>query len=155
MKNAIVVATLFLVIAAVSCKKDDDVSQPTTFQMITSSTWKIDTIGWDMDKNGVIDGAVVLTPCQLDNTLTFSSDSSGVFDEGSSKCETGDDQSTAFDWSLNDSTKILTIVGDIPGQLGGDLNVVSVDDTSLVLSKNVVSTFPVQFNGNLIVALQK
>lgn len=154
MKKVIVAATMFLAIAAVSCKKDDD-KQPSTFELISANTWKIDTMGWDMDKNGAIDGALALNPCELDNTLTFSSDSTGAFDEGPSKCADTDAQTTAFTWKLNDSSKVLTIMGDIPGNLEGDVNITSVTDGSLKLSKRIVSNFPVSFDGNLIVELQK
>lgn len=156
MKNAIVVAALFLAVAAVSCKKDKNEDEGlTTFQLITSSNWKIDTIGWDMDKNGVIDGAVSLQDCELDNTLTFSADSTGVFDEGATKCEDADPQTSPFTWTLNDSTKVLTINGDIPGELEGDVSILLVNETNLVLSKRIVTTFPTQFDANLIVELEK
>ena len=154
MKKVIVAATMFLAIAAVSCKKDDD-KQPTTFELITANTWKIDTMGWDMDGNGAIDGALALKPCELDNTLTFSTDSTGAFDEGATKCVDTDAQTTAFTWKLNDSTKVLTIMGNIPGELEGDVTVLSATDANLKLSKHIVTNFPVAFDGNLIVELQK
>lgn len=157
MKNAIVVATLFLAVAAVSCNKDDDDKPVTARDRLTSASWKIDTIGFDMDKNGEIDSAVPggFDSCDLDNTITFSSDSTGVFDEGAMKCDPADPQTTAFTWQLSQDEKVLTIVGDIPGELEGDVNILTLEDANLVLSKNVVSDFPVPFDANLIVSLKK
>lgn len=154
MKKAIVVASMFLAVAVVSCKKDDD-KQVTSAELLTSTTWKIDTLGWDMDKNGSIDERLALEECELDNTLTFSSDSTGVFDEGVTKCDAADPQSSPFQWSLNDSTKTLTIIGNIPGELEGDVKILTLDNTTLLLSKNIKSNFPIQFDGNLIVSLKK
>ena len=156
MKNAFVVATLFLAIAAVSCKKDDD-DPVTTAEMLTSATWKIDTVGFDMDKNGEIDSPVPggLDACELDNTLTFSSDSTGVFDEGATKCDAGDPQSTPFTWQLTENDKVLTITGNIPGELDGNVDILQLDNASLILSKEISSDFPVPFNANLIISLKK
>lgn len=156
MKKAILVATLFVGIAAVSCKKDDD-DPVTTAELMTSATWKIDTIGFDMDKNGEIDSPIPggLEECELDNTLTFSADSTGVFDEGATKCDSADPQNTSFAWTLSENDKVLTITGDIPGELEGDVDILTLTNAEFVLSKEISSTFPVPFNGNLIVRLQK
>ena len=155
MKNAIVVATLFLALAAVSCKKDDE--KATTVELLTASSWKIDTAGFDMDKNGEIDSPIPggFEACDLDNTLTFSTDSTGVFDEGTLKCDDADPQNVPFTWSLSSDEKTLTITGNIPGELDGQINILTLNDNSLVLSKEISSDFPVPFNANLIISLQK
>jgi hypothetical protein len=159
MKKAIVVASLFLAVAVVSCDKDDDDDNMTTAQIIASTTWNIDTIAFDMDKNGSIDAPVPgLETCELDNTFTFSADSTGVFDEGATKCDAADPQNTPFEWQLSSDEKKMTIAGDFSGELdqvNGDVDILAVSRDSLVLSKLITLTFPVQFSGNLILKLKK
>jgi hypothetical protein len=158
MKKAIVAGSLFLaIVVAVSCKKDDDDQPQTTAELITSTTWRIDTIAFDMDKNGTIDMQVPggLDSCELDNTLSFSTDSTGVFDEGATRCDVADPQSTPFAWSLSSDEKTLTITGSLPGELEGDVNILAVSRDSLVLSKLISQDFPTQFSANLILKLQK
>ena len=59
MKKAFLVAVTLAGIATVGCKKDKDVEEPpSTVDLITSTTWKIDTIGFDENKDGQIDGAL-------------------------------------------------------------------------------------------------
>ena len=85
MKKPIIVALIVAGCAFVACNKDDDNNNPavTTIDLLASGTWKIDTIGFDANKDGTIDEAVPggFQECELDNTLTFNKDSvSGVFD---------------------------------------------------------------------------
>jgi len=155
MKHAVLVASLFLVVAAVSCKKDDDNDELTTFQLITSATWSIDSVGWDMDNNGQIDGAAPVQACDVDNTITFSSDSTGVVDEGATKCNTANPQTVPFEWTLNDSTKVLFMTGNIPSLLSGEVRLVNVTNDNLTLSKRITTDFPTPFDGYLLFELKK
>lgn len=159
MKKAILVASVFMALATVGCDKNDDDDAPVTAaQIITSASWNIDTIAFDMNKDGTIDAPVTgggLGPCELDNTLTFNSDSTGVFDEGASKCDTADPQSINFTWQLKGNDSILNINGNLPGELKGDIRILTLSNNSFILSKNLTSTFPVPYDFNLIVSLQK
>src|SRR5215211_2009521 len=97
MKKPFIVALILAGFAFFACNKDDGNDNPpvTTVDLLASGTWKIDTIGFDADKNGSIDEGVPggLQSCQLDNTLTFNKDSvTGVFDEGAAKCDSADPQ---------------------------------------------------------------
>ncbi len=79
-----------MVMATVACKKDDNKKNPDeqAVEFITSTSWKIDTIGLDTDGNNEIDTELpfALSACEKDDILTFSSDSTGVYGEGASKC---------------------------------------------------------------------
>lgn len=157
MKKVFLVALTLAGIATVGCKKDKDIEEPpSTVDLITSSTWRIDTIGFDQDKDGQIDGALPggLLDCQRDNTITFSSDSTGLFDEGATRCSTDDEQSTPFNWTLSGSDS-LNIEGELPGELGGLVKIISISDSNFTLSKRITSNFPVPFDQNMIVALKK
>lgn len=159
MKKFLVAALFLSGFAIVSCDKDDDNDDPVTaVDLITTGTWIIDTIGFDSDKNGSIDSPVPggLDACELDNTLTFNKDSAtGVFDEGALKCQPGDPQSSNFEWQLKNSDSVMTITGDIPGELKGDVNIVTLTNTQLIMSKRVVLSFPVEFDQNLVISLRK
>lgn len=108
-----------------------------------------------MDKNAVIDMSVPggLAACQMDNTLKFSLDSTGVFDEGATKCQSSTPQSIPFTWSLKENDKVINITGNLPGDLKGDINVLTLTDSTFVMSKEV--TIALGNKANLIISLQK
>ncbi len=125
--------------------------------MLASGTWKIDTIGFDANKDGTIDEPVPggFQECELDNTLTFNKDSvSGVFDEGALKCDAADPQTIDFGYQLKGDS-VINFSGNLPGELKGDVNILTISNTQLVMSKRIVVTFPVQFDKNLIISLFK
>jgi hypothetical protein len=159
MKKPIIVALLLAGFAIASCDKDDDNDTPVTaVDLITSGTWSIDTIGFDSDKNGSIDTPVPggFDACDLDNTLTFNKDSTtGVFDEGALKCDPSDPQSIDFGYQLKNSDSVINFTGNLPGELKGDVNILTLTNTQLIMSKRVVLTFPVAFDQNIIIALKK
>jgi hypothetical protein len=159
MKKPLIVALVLAGFAFFACNKDDDNDNPpvTTVDLLASGTWKIDTIGFDADKNGTIDEGVPggLQACQLDNTLTFNKDSvSGVFDEGAAKCDTADPQTIDFGYQLKGDS-VINFTGNLPGELKGDVNILTLSNTQLIMSKRIVVTFPVQFDKNLIISLTK
>jgi hypothetical protein len=157
MKKAVLIATGIIGLAIVACKKNDNGKAATNVELITSTTWSIDTIGFDNDANGQIDNAVPggFKSCELDNTIKFSQDSTGVFDEGATKCNTTDPQSTPLTWYFKDSAKVIHIDGNLQGQLAGDAKILALTNTSFILTKVVTITTPVMFTSNLIIALKK
>lgn len=160
MKKVLLPAAAVAGLLFCACSKKDSTPDTTpapvatAADIMTAHTWKIDTIAFDTDKNGSIDMAVPggLKPCDLDNTLTFKKDSTGLFDEGGSKCVDSVAQTTPFTWNLSNSDSVVNITG-IPGQLNGVINVLTLNDSSLIMSK------PIPYNNNttvnLIVALKK
>lgn len=154
MKNAILVAVGCTLLTIISCKKDKDDDKPVTaVDLITSATWKIDTMGLDTNGDGTIDAAIpggALTPCQLDNTLTFSSDSTGIFSEGATKCDDGDPDTTPLEWYLKENDKIIYLSG-LQSQLNGNVNILTLTSESFIVSKANTPPIP----GALIVALKK
>jgi hypothetical protein len=103
--------------------------------LITQAAWKYDTSGIDLNKDGVIDiGDTTLLPCEKDNTYLFKKDSTGVMDEGATKCNAGDPQSTGFSWALTNNQTVLTLSGN--ALLAGSLNISSVTATKFILYKD-------------------
>jgi hypothetical protein len=118
---------------------------PSNPSQITVSAWKYDTSGVDLDKNGSIDFAdTLLKPCQKDNTYLFKIDSSGVSDEGTTKCNGADPQSVPFTWGLRNNGTVLVLAGNTI--LAGSLNISSISASKFVVYKDTtVSNIPIRY----------
>lgn len=128
------------------CKKDDDDKDVTKerVQFITSATWKYDTVGIDTNKDGKPDQpltGVSLEKCDTDNTITFKSDSTGALNEGATKCNSGDPQSTPFTWYFKEKGTILYTPDQIFGNgITGDFRVGEITTSRLRVIKDI--TYP-------------
>ena len=156
MKNALLFSLGLFTLASVACSKDDDEADietppPTAAELITSNTWRIDTMGMDGNNDGTIDMALPfpLAPCALDNTLTFSSDSTGVFSEGATKCNGDAPDTKSITWHLESNDQTIFIDG-LDSDLDGNGRIVSLTDSTFVISRPV--NYP-GVSGHLIVSL--
>ena len=140
MKPAVlkILTFIFLLITAVSCKKSDTgTTVPTKSKtiLITQSSWKIQSVGMDADKNGVADTGGDLTTsvpaCQLDNVYTFKTDSTGSMDEAAAKCNTGDPQTKPFTWAFKNNETVLSGTFSFSNS---DATIISMNDTLLVIT---------------------
>lgn len=121
-----------------SCKKDKDDNGASKTQLVASATWKYDTAMLDKDKNGTPDDALpagLIGTCTTDNTITFKSDSTGVLDEGATKCTSSAAQSTAFTWYFKENESVLYSPDPIFGGYSGEAKIQSITDTKMVLIK--------------------
>ncbi len=124
-------ATLFLA----SCSKEDD-STPapkTKTELLTTGTWKFSTA-----TVGGTNVNALLQSCQKDNILTFVAVGlSGTLDEGLTKCNGADPQSSPFTWSFASGETVLNI--STPLFTGGSntFTLVSLTATELVVSQNI------------------
>ena len=143
-----VFALLSIGLIIFSCNKDDDKKDDGTakMQLITSAAWKYDTAAIDADKNGTPDQALpagYIENCDKDNTITFKSDSTGTLNEGATKCNTGDPQTTSFKWWFKDNGAVLYSPDPIFGGFSGDAKVIELSTTKLRVTKEVtVAPFP-------------
>lgn len=149
MKNQLY-ALLFLTaaISMTSCKKDKDNNQPapkTKTELISTGSWKFSTA-----TVGGINVAGFIQACQKDNILTFQAAGTGTVDEGASKCNGGDPQSSSFTWNFTTNESILHVSAVFFTGGSNDYNVISITDAQLVGSQmvdfgggpqNVVVTF--------------
>ena len=136
------IAALFILMNMVlltSCEKsNDDNNEKTKTELITASVWKYDNAKIDLDNNGTGDMNVpdgVIEPCQTDNTLTFFANGSGTMDEGPTKCDAGDPQTSSFTWSFTSNETVITFTGAIFAGVGGDFKIITLTETDLQLSK--------------------
>jgi hypothetical protein len=125
--------------ALTSCKKDKD-NEKTNTEKLTEAPWKYDKAEADLDKDGKADVPIPdseIEICERDNVITFMANGSGTIDEGQIKCDAGDPQSMAFSWTFKDGEKIITFPTAIITGVDGDVKVISLTATAMVLSKEV------------------
>ncbi|MBO9199123.1 MULTISPECIES: hypothetical protein [Niastella] len=144
MKNY-VFALLSIGIILYACNKDDDKKSDDTnakMQLITTATWKYDTVGLDTDKDGKIDQpipAIVggVQACDKDNTITFKSDSTGVLSNGTIKCNSTDPATVAFRWWFKDNGATLYSPDPLFGSsFSGNFKVGELSNTRLRILKD-------------------
>jgi hypothetical protein len=139
------------------CQKDTDgggTTKKTKTQLISQSVWKFDRAGLDLDNNGTIDSplpAGVLQACDTDGTLTFKSDGTGTGDEGPTKCNAANPQTSTFNWSLKNNETVINFSNVLFGGLTGDVKLINVTDTELTLEKEVTN---MSITVNVIVVLK-
>tara|TARA_R110002020_G_scaffold243444_2_gene456940 strand:- start:2128 stop:2604 length:477 start_codon:yes stop_codon:yes gene_type:complete len=141
--NLSLLLSLVCIVSFSACHEDEDKDPVKSDAEIIGSgiAWKFSTV----TTNG-ISVASLIDSCYLDNLVTFNYEtpiSMGVIDAGPTKCDDAAPQSTDFIWEYNETTRILSVdnaIIEVPGT-SGDLKVVSVEPTKLVLSQLV--TLPV------------
>ena len=130
----------------VSCDKDSDPDPQDSAKVnnLTASSWKYENAGLDNDKNGTVDVSLsVLAPgasqaCRIDNVLTFKKDNTGTTDEGATKCNAADPQTTTFNWNLSDNETNLNISNNPLAILNGKSKIVALSETAFALSRDTV-----------------
>jgi hypothetical protein len=138
------------------CQKNADggSSQQTKTELITKSAWKYDHAGLDLDNDGTIDSPVpggIIQPCDVDGTLTFNANGTGVGDEGATKCNAANPQTSNFNWSLKNNETIIAFSNVVFGGLTGDVKLISVTESQLTLEKEVTN---LGFTVNVVVVLK-
>jgi len=127
---AIFVLTAFTVVF-VSCKKSNDGNGKTKTELLTQASWKFDKA----TASGFGDISSQLPSCKKDDIITFSSNNTGVADEGATKCNTGDPQATNFNWNFLSNETVLHLSVVLFSGGSSDFNIVSLTETNLVLSQ--------------------
>lgn len=112
MKKLLLLSTLFFLLSAPACNKDDEDVAPTKTQLV-SKTWKITelkvTIGTE-----VFDSLSVLPACALDNVVKILANGSYTYEEGATKCDPSDPQVVfSGNWSFQSNETKINLDGDI------------------------------------------
>jgi hypothetical protein len=143
MKYLIFAVVLSFVVVA--CDKNES-NDPSKTDLLISGAWKFNDAGLDIDNNGAIDiafGAGTLPSCVVDNQGTFNANGTGVNDEGATKCNITDPQTTTFNWSFQSNETMLTISGASVFGITGQFKVLELTSAKLSLSKDTsVAAFP-------------
>jgi hypothetical protein len=140
-----------LVMLSLSCKKSSSsAAAKSKTEYLSQGTWKILSVGVDLNKDGIVDADATgyVQSCHLDDTYAFRANGTGTIDEGATKCNASDPQSSDFTWVFKNNETILS--GNF-GLVAGDATIITLNDTKLVLS------FDYTYNGTsyrLIATLQ-
>ena len=132
---------MLAIVVLVSCKKgEDSKGGATKMELITKAAWKYEHAALDVNKDGQVDTdlpAGFVEACDKDNTLLFKADGSGVADEGPSKCDQGNNQTTNFTWAFENDEKNLVFEQSIFTGIDGVVKIVTLSDSKLELLKEV------------------
>lgn len=129
----------FTMLVFSNCKKEDGPVEKTKTELLTSGEWVHESSGADLDKNGTIDltlEAAGVPQCRLDNRLMFRTDNTAVADEGTTKCNTSDPQTTQFRWQFADNQTTLSLSDNVFTQLNGKFVIRTLSSTQLSMSKD-------------------
>lgn len=141
-QNAILlfVLTLSLTVVLSSCKKDKDVAPQTRTELLTNSNWKMtaSTVSPEVpiynDEGNIIgmsgDEYAQMEPCFKDDFTKFSTDYTVIFDEGATKCDASDPQTTSGTWAFKTNETILTVSED---GFTMDLKILEITQSTLKL----------------------
>lgn len=132
MNKLLLSATLFFTgLLFSNCNKNDN-PPPSNTDYIIKAAWKFDKA----TSNGV-DVSAFIQSCYKDNTMTFVANGNGTFDEGASKCNGSDPQSTNFTWNFTDNGNTLNINAAIIAGQSGAFKVITLNDTQMVLETTI------------------
>jgi hypothetical protein len=128
--------TSTIVLSLVSCSKDDDntvsaggLAPSANTNKLCDKNWKISSVFVDgTDLTPVIPG------CQIDDLYKFSTDGTLTYDEGPTKCNPSDPQTTPGTWSWASNESKLVIDGDTSDVVtnSGTVLKLSIDDGTSV-----------------------
>lgn len=147
-------AILFIAVAFVACKKKEK-NTTTKSEMLEKGKWKVSELKFK-NASGEQDLLDLTSECDKDNFYFFNADKSITADEGASKCNSADPQSTTDGkWALdNDDTKLSFTESSIFGSKGNmSVTVVSITDNLIEFTKDStivipgVGSFDGKFNG--------
>lgn len=128
----IIAGFAFFAIVMQGCKKSSTSTQKTKTELISQSAWKFD--------NATVNGADVsafLQTCQTDNILYFSANGTGTVDEGPTKCNSGDPQTTTFTWNFLTNETILHVSASFFSGGSGDVTLITLSETQLIGSQDI------------------
>lgn len=99
---------------------------------ITRSTWKFSNA-----KMGTTDVSSLIQACQKDNILTFIAAGTGSIDEGATRCNPLDPQSTSFTWNFATGETQLFISSSLFTGGSNTFDIVTLTSTQMVISQTI------------------
>ncbi len=137
---------LALVITLASCKKEETtITTKTPTEYLTAGNWKVTgmTINPGIEVLGVVLTdiyALGIEDCTKDDLITFNTDGTLTEDEGASKCNPDDPQTTNDGtWTLSDDGKTLTIL--YPGDDPEIATITTLNGTNLIITSTLIEDF--------------
>jgi hypothetical protein len=122
-----------------SKKSDPDANQPSKTDQISASTWKVEDMGSDQNRDGVIEQSVLgAFACLEDNSISFRRDNTGTTDEGTNKCNASSPQTTTINWNFADNETHLVVSNSPFKEINGRSKILDLTATNLVLTRDTV-----------------
>lgn len=123
------------------CGKDKEAAPAKTkLELITSASWKFQSA------NSSLLGDISANPllaCYVDNVMAFATNYTGTISEGTIVCSPA--SPSTFTWSFQSSEAILRLSFTLFTGGSPDFNIVSLNETNLVLSQQVtIAPYPAQ-----------
>lgn len=113
-----------------SCNKNDDPPiVKTKTQLLSQSSWKFK----GATANGS-DASSYITACQKDNIYAFLATGAGTTDEGATKCNAADQQTTSFSWNFATNETVIQVSSAFFTNTSNDFTLMSLTETELVVS---------------------
>ena len=112
--------------AFTACNKDDDNGTPKTkSELLTQAAWKYQKAGFDGNGDNQID-VEAAEDCSKDDLLTFAVGGTGTLDEGATKCDVDDPQSTPITWQFKNNETELDYDGEVAKIISLDANLLKL-----------------------------
>jgi len=124
------VAIILAIVGLSSCHKDNP--QPSKMDLISAKTWKL--------TGATISGTDVFSSfdnCVKDNLITFAKNGTYTEDEGATKCNQSDPQTTVAQWSFQKSETEIDV--SYPDNTVEKLTIVSLSATTLSVTYAITS----------------
>ncbi len=147
MKNYLKIISLFVIVFAIaltSCKKEEITTKtPTVY--LTAGNWKVTgmTINPGIEVLGVVVTniyALGVQDCTKDDLITFNTDGKLTEDEGPTKCDPDDPQTTNDGtWTLSGDAKTLTIL--YPDDDPAIATITTLNGTNLIITSAITEDF--------------
>ncbi|MDQ6608718.1 MAG: hypothetical protein M3Y85_02735 [Bacteroidota bacterium] len=136
---------LFVCISFLGCQKNPDPTKALSkTDYISASAWTYENSGIDNDRNGTIDvpmtaiAPTLVLPCKIDNTISFKRDNTGTIDEGATKCNTADPQTSVLSWNFADNEANLFVNNTAFPLLNGKSKILALTANSMSLTRDTV-----------------
>jgi len=142
-----------------ACKKDED-SPKTAKDYLTAGFWKMTagTIDPGIDFGGTVitDFYAFLDACEKDDLTRFNADGTITDDEGATKCDPDDPQTTTDgSWVLSADNKTVTM--SYPGEDPTSMTIGTLNESTFVGTYTIVEDFgggPVSYTFTITLKLQ-
>lgn len=134
-----ILAAVTMAVLPACSKEDNFASSETKTELLVKTSWKFEKA----EASPVGDISSELEACQTDNLLIFlaasasSTSGTGTLDEGPTKCDPSDLQSSSFDWELTNNGTVLRSSVPLFSGSSTDFTIVSLTSTNLVLSQQM------------------
>lgn len=125
MKNLIIIVVL--IFAFSSCKKEDKTPAKTKTELLTAHYWKLTALTVDPPLLTVTNLYAQMSPCTKDDIQKYNTNNTVIYDEGPTKCDPADPQTTTASWNFNSTETIIT-------EDGENENVLNLTENELKLS---------------------